>query len=418
VTVAERVDVVVVGAGLAGLSAAYHLRQAGLDVVVCEAADTVGGRVRTDVVDGFRLDRGFQVLLPSYPAVRALPGLKSLRLQHFTRGVIAAGATEPLALVPPGRRPAGIPGAARFAARRVRDTAALALLSARDVAAPARVLRGLPCRETAAELSRTGLSERTLEDVFRPFLAGVFLDRDLVTSSRVFHLVWRSFLRGGGALPASGMGALPHLLASMLGPGTVRCGTPVSAITDRGVRLRSRRVVNAPAVVVATDGTTAAALVPGVPAPRWHSVTTYYYRLPAPPPPGTGSTLVVDGASGLLLNTAVISNVAPGYAPPGQALVAASVPERLDDDGLETTVRERLARLYDTDTRDWDLLATYAIPEALPVMGPDHPLRRSVRVGEGRYVCGDHRDTSSIQGALVSGRRAAAAVLDDLGSPA
>jgi phytoene dehydrogenase-like protein len=412
--VAERVDVVVVGAGLAGLSAAYHLRKAGLDVAVCEAGDVVGGRVRTDVVDGFRLDRGFQVLLPAYPAVRALPGVRTLRLQHFARGVIAAGEHESLVLVPrPGLRPAGATGVTRFAARRARDAAALAMFSARDVTAPAKVLRGLPHRATAAELSRVGMSERTVEDVFRPFLAGVFLDRELETSSRVFHLMWRSFLRGGGALPASGMGALPHLLASLLEPGTVRCDTEVSAVTDRGVRLRSRRVINAPAVVVATDGATAAKLLPGVPAPQWHAVTTYYYRLPAPPPP-TARTLVVDGASGLLLNTAVISDVAPGYAPPGQALVAASVPERLDDDGLAATVLERLAQLYDTSTRDWELLATYAIPEALPVMGPDHPLRRPVRLAEGRYVCGDHRDTSSIQGALVSGRRAAAAVVRDL----
>jgi phytoene dehydrogenase-like protein len=410
---AERVDVVVVGAGLAGLSAAYHLRRAGLDVAVCEAGDDVGGRVRTDVVDGFRLDRGFQVLLPAYPAVRALPGIKTLRLQPFTRGVIAAGAGERMALVPPTRRLAGAAGVAHFATRRARDVAALARFSVRDVTAPGKVLRALPRRETAAELSRVGMSDSTVEDVFRPFLAGVFLDRELMTSSRVFHLVWRSFLRGGAGLPASGMGALPHLLASLLEPGTVRCGTEVTAVTARGVRLRSRHVINARAVVVATDGTVAARLLPEVPAPRWHSVTTYYYRLPVPPPDSRG-TLLVDGVSGLLLNTAVISDVAPGYAPPGQALIAASVPERLDEDGLEATVRESLAQLYDTTTRDWDLLATYAIAKALPVMGPDHPLRRPVRLARGRYVCGDHRDTSSTQGALVSGRRAAAAVLDDL----
>ncbi|TDV48705.1 NAD(P)/FAD-dependent oxidoreductase [Actinophytocola oryzae] len=406
-------DVVVVGAGLAGLNAACQLREAGLDVTVCEAADVVGGRVRTDVVDGFRLDRGFQVLLPSYPAVRALPGLRTLRLQPFTRGVAAEGTGGRLVLTPPWQRPSGSADVLRFALGRPRDAVAVGMFSARDVAAPADVLRALPRRTTSAGLSDAGVSDRTVEDVFRPFLAGVFLDRDLATSSRVFHLVWRSFLRGGAALPASGMGALPHLLAARLDPGTVRLGTSVSSVTDDGVRLGSGEVVRARAVVVATDGTTAARLLPGVPAPSWHGVTTYYYRLPAPAPE-TGGTLLVDGTSGLLVNTAVVSNVAPGYAPPGQALVAASVPERLDEDGLETAVREGLARLYDTSTRDWDLLASYAIPEALPAMGPDHPLRRPVRVAAGRYVCGDHRDTSSIQGALVSGRRAAAAVLEDL----
>ncbi|HWM00780.1 MAG TPA: NAD(P)/FAD-dependent oxidoreductase [Actinophytocola sp.] len=406
----EHVDVVVVGAGLAGLNAARHLQQAGLEVVVCEAADEIGGRVRTDVVDGFRLDRGFQVLLPAYPEVRALPGLATLHLHPFTRGVIATG---PGTLTPPWRHRAAAGDVARFAARRTRDVFALAAVSARDAIVPASTLRKLPRRSTAVDLADLGLSDPTVRDVFRPFLAGVFLDRELATSARVFHLVWRSFLRGGGALPASGMGALPHLLASSLHPGSVRCGAPVSAINDNGVRLRSRHVIRARAVVVATDGDTAAGLLPGVPAPSWHAVTTFYYRV-ATPLAGTGRTLLVDGSDDLLLNTAVISNVVPGHAPPGRGLVAASVPEPSDDPRLETTVRERLSQVYGATTGDWDLLATYAIPRALPVMGPRHPLRRPVRLAEGRYVCGDHRDTSSIQGALVSGRRAATAVLHDL----
>ena len=402
--VAEQVDVVVVGAGLAGLAAAVDLQQAGLEVAVCEAGDAVGGRVRTDVVDGFRLDRGFQVLLPSYPAVRALPGLKTLRLQPFTRGVVAVGAEGRTELVPPWRGRSA--DAARFVMRHPRDVAALAAFSLRDAVAPATLLRRLPQRSTAEDLT---VSDDVVNEVFRPFLAGVFLDRELRTSSRVFHLVWRSFLRGGGALPAAGMGALPHLLASRLRPATVRYRAPVAEVTNTGVRLRSRKKFDARAVVVATDGDTAAGLLPGVPAPRWHAVTTHYYRL-ATPPPDTGRTLLVDGDT--LLNTAVISNVSPGYAPPGEALVAASVPERVDD--TESAVRERLSRMYDTTTRDWDLLKTYTIPQALPVMSPRHPLRKPVRLGEGRYVCGDHRDTSSIQGALVSGHRAAAAVLRDL----
>jgi phytoene dehydrogenase-like protein len=406
--VTEQVDVVVVGAGLAGLAAAVDLQKAGLDVVVCEAGDAIGGRVRTDVVDGFRLDRGFQVLLPAYPAVRALPGLTSLRLQPFTRGVVAVGAEGRTELVPPWRgRSADV---ARFVLRHPKDVVALAAFSVRDVVAPAKVLRGLPRRSTAEDL---GVSDDVVREVFRPFLAGVFLDRELQTSSRVFHLVWRSFLRGGGALPAAGMGALPHLLMSQLRPATVRYGAAVAEVTNAGVRLRSRKRFDARAVVVATDGEAAARLLPGIPAPRWHSVTTHYYRL-ATPPPDTGSNLLVDGGNGLLLNTAVISNVAPGYAPPGEALVAASVPERLGDGAPESAVRERLARMYDTSTRDWDLLKTYEIPHALPVMSPQHQLRKPVRLTEGRYVCGDHRDTSSTQGALVSGHRAAAAVLRDL----
>jgi len=405
-------DVVVIGAGLAGLTAAWHLQQAGVDAVVYEAQDTVGGRVHTDEVDGFRLDRGFQVLLPAYPAVRALPGLASLDLRPFTRGVIADGPRGRTTLVPPWRDHRVFGSAVDLVRRRPRDVLALGAFSARDVVASNKTLRGRPRRATSDELQGLGLSGDLVESVFRPFLAGVFLDRELRTSARAFHMVWRSFLLGGGALPAAGMGALPQLIASKLRAGTVHCALPIEEITGDGVRLRTGQEVRARAVITATDAGTAAALLPGIPAPAWHSVTTYYYRLDGPAP-RTDPTLLVDGRSGLLLNTAVLSNVAPGYAPAGKALITASVPERLDEPGLEADVRERLSALYATTTRDWDLLATYAIAQALPVMGPNHPLRKPVRLAPGRYVCGDHRDTSSIQGALVSGRRTAETVLHD-----
>jgi phytoene dehydrogenase-like protein len=398
-------DVVVVGGGLAGLSAARRLCGAGAEVTVLEAGDDVGGRVRTDVVDGFRLDRGFQVLLPAYPALRRLADVGALRPRPFTRGTIAMTASGRRWLAGPWHGLPAVRGAAEFVAGRPADGARMAALAARDVLKADRADSG---RSTAEELRRWGLTRSTVEEVLRPFLAGVFLDRDLTTSSRLFHLIWRSFLRGGGVLPAEGMQALPRQLAAGV---PIRTGVEVEAITEDGVRTRDGEDVPARAVVVATDGDTAARLLPGVEAPGWHAVTTFYYR--AGVAPLRSPTLLVDGLDELLVNTAVLSEVAPGYAPPGSALISASVPDRAEP-GLEPRVRRRLARIYDTDTRGWELLRTYAIPKALPVFGPGAPLRRPVRVAPGRYVCGDHRDTPSVQGALVSGQRAAAAVLADL----
>lgn len=402
-------EVIVVGAGIAGLAAARALQRAGVAPLVCEAGDDVGGRVRTDVVEGFRLDRGFQVLLPAYPALDHDIDRAALRLQSFTRGAIATAHGSTRWLAGPWHGRAALSGAASFAREHPLDAAALSVMSIRDTIAPIGRLRRRVRRSTAEELRRCALSTTTIEELMRPFLAGVFLDRELETSARLFHLVWRCFLRGGGALPAAGMQALPRHLAAALPPGTVRTGTEIVEITDSGVTLRTGEHLEAPAVVVATDGDTAARLLPQIRAPRWHAVTTFYYRAPRSP---LGSpTLLVDGGSDLLLNTAVISDVAPSYAAGGEALIAASVPGRADA-ALETAVRDRLTHLYG-DTDRWDLLATYPISHALPVMGPDHSLRRPVRIQRGRYVCGDHRDTSSIQGALVSGRRAATAVLDD-----
>jgi phytoene dehydrogenase-like protein len=406
-------DVVVVGAGLAGLAAARRLRARGLTPLVLEAGDDVGGRVRTDVVDGFQLDRGFQVLLPAYPELRRTVDLDALRLRPFTRGAIALTSAGRYHLAPPWHGPGAVLDTARFGLTHVKDTAVLAAMSARDLARPSAD-EGVAIAE---DLAGRGLSARTVDEVLRPFLAGVFLDPPLATSARLFHLIWRCFLRGGGALPESGMRALPRQLAATLPEGAVRTHSPVAEVTGTTARLEGGEALRARAVVVATDGDQAARLLPGVPAPRWHSVTTWYFSTPSAPT--DRPTLVTDGVDPLLTNTAVLSNVSPTYAPGGQALVSASVPERVAGDAArdvaEDRIRARLARLYDRDTSAWTTVARYAIPRALPVLAPGDPLRREVRAGEGRYVCGDHRDTPSVQGALVSGRRAADAVVADLG---
>ncbi|TDD60871.1 FAD-dependent oxidoreductase [Kribbella antibiotica] len=389
----EDADVIVVGAGLAGLAATIHLQAAGLRVVLVEAGDEAGGRVRTDEVDGFLLDRGFQVLLPAYPQVRRLFDLDRLQLQPFTRGVIAQG--NELSLD-------GIAGPARFAVQRPGDALAVAALSLRALLVPGRQLRTAPPRSTERELQRWRISEQTVDEVFRPFLSGVFLDSELATSSRMFHLIWRCFLRGGAAVPANGMRALPQALAALIADDALRLNTHVESVSQGHVDT-SGGPLTARAVVVATDGSTAADLLPQLTEPAWNSVTTWYFA--APESPLRRPILLLDGD----LNTVVMSEVAPTYAPPGRALISASIPTAQEND-----VRPRLQRLYGTSTSDWDLIAEYRIPHALPRMASEHPFTSPAKTAPGLYVAGDHRDTSSIQGALASGHRVAASVVKDL----
>ncbi|HEX7304640.1 NAD(P)/FAD-dependent oxidoreductase [Lentzea sp.] len=398
--------IVVVGAGLAGLSAALELTAAGLEVAVLEAGDEVGGRVRTDVVDGVRFDRGFQIMLPAYPELRRLD-LGPFPLRHLRSGVFVHDDGRHDLLADPRTGPSSWDGVLRQHVLGARDLAALSGFSARDAFGPARPLLTAPDRTTRDELRRLGVTDRAVTKVFRPFLSGVFLERELTTSSRFFHLVWRSFARGGAAVPALGMGELPKALAAKLPDGTVRLETPVHAVHDDGVDLEGGERLAADAVVVATDGTTAAGLLPGLVEPRWNSVTTWYFRPPRSPL--RDGCLVVDANGGPVVNTAVMSEVSRPYSPHAPLVQATVLGQASEKD-----VRTHLNRLYGNDTAKWELLRRYEIERALPRMDAPHRLKQSVRAGERRYVCGDHRDTSSLQGALHSGRRAAHAVLADL----
>jgi glycine/D-amino acid oxidase-like deaminating enzyme len=402
-------DVVVVGAGLAGLRAAQVLCRRGLDVVVLEAADRPGGRVATDVVDGFRCDRGFQVLNTSYPALRAAADLDALDLRAFVPAAAVRGPDGGLHTY--GKRPALIPRAAVDRLIPLREKVALAAWTARVLAAGPRRVTEHAERSAAADIAAAGV-HTALDRVLRPFLSGVLADAELVTSAAYVRLVWRSFALGTIAVPAAGMGALPAQLAAGLPDGVLQLRRPVDAVRPGAVHAGGAEIA-ARAVVVATDPVTAGTLVPRVVAPTMRALTTLYHV--APTAPARSPTLHLDGTGGPLANTVVLSEAAPGYSPDARALVSSTflgTADRLP----EPAVRQELARLYGVPTGDWVHLHTAEIARALPALPAGSPLRREVALGDGLFVAGDHRDTPSQQGALVSGRRAAQAVLAHLGA--
>ncbi|MFJ7988499.1 NAD(P)/FAD-dependent oxidoreductase [Streptomyces sp. NPDC096351] len=406
----ERYDVTVVGAGAAGLACAADLGAGGLRVRLLEADETVGGRMRTDRVAGFTVDRGFQVFNTSYPQVKRRLDLRALRLRPFTPGVLVQTEDGMRRFTDPSRRFREsadlLPG--RLASGR--DLLALSALTARDVLAPAGRLRARPDTTTLTALAAAGVSPELVETFFRPFLSGVFLEDDLETSARFFHFVWRSMLRGTLCLPADGIGAVPAQLASRLRPGVLRTGTPVAALTPLGVALADGEEVRSPTVVVATGQRAAGELLPGFDVPRGRTVTTLYHA--AAQPPLAEPVLVVDSRR-RFLNSCVLTAVHPGYSTDGRALVSTSVLGAPDTAAVDAVVRA-LGEVYGTDTGAWELVHRVTVHDALPAMPAPHPLSRTSRVGPGRYVCGDHRATGSLQGALASGTRAAREVLADL----
>jgi phytoene dehydrogenase-like protein len=412
------VDVVIVGGGLAGLAAARRLDRAGVNWLLVEAADRIGGRVATDVVDGWRLDRGFQVLNTAYPRVPALVDLDALDLRYFTSGVLVRRGPSLHRLENPLREPRSAPRSLTSGVGSLSDRLKFAALATRYATTPPARLLDAPEMTTQEALRRAGLSHRLIEEALRPFLSGVFADRALDTSSHVLAMVLRSFARGRIGVPAGGMAALPAAVAGPLPYPQLLVGartlsvSPGQVVTDGG-ELRCR------AVIVATDPASAATLLPRLPAPDMRGLTTYYFG--ADQAPIDEPTLLLDGdRREIVANTVVMSNAAPEYAPAGKSLIAAtSVGVSAPSGASEAVIRVELARIYGVPTDDWELLSVVSLPHALPAANvPQARLRKPVAFGDGVFVAGDHRDSPSIQGALASGWRTAGEVLASLGAMA
>ena len=383
-------DVIVVGAGAAGLACAQTLVRAGRTPVVLERSDTAGGRVRTDVVDGFLLDHGFQVLPLAYPEARAMLDYDRLDLGEFARGAIIRADGRFRRLADPRQAP-------------VRSLRALAggAIGVRDGAAVMKLLRGSRDETTTAEALRAaGVSRATVERFFAPFLRGIFLEERLTTSSRFLDFVLKAFADGPAALPHSGMGSIASQLAEGL---DVRTGTGVASVGPKTVSLETGEQLRAEAVVVATSG------IVDEPAHGWNGVTCVYYDAPTTPIPGPW--LVVNGEGGPINNLCVPSEAAPSYAPAGRALVSLSI-LGAGEPNLEA-VQGQLRGWFGSSVTEWRHVRSYRIPRALPAYPVGGFGTPSVRLASGLYACGDHREHPSLNGALASGRRAAEAVLAD-----
>ncbi len=416
----DATDVAVIGAGLAGLTCARALEESGISVRVLERSGRVGGRIGTDVIDGFRCDRGLQWFDAADPDLRSSVDVAALNPKSIERGLVLAH--------PDGYRVLRSPQASLIATIRSglgepQDVARLLRWTDPLRKSTERLLAGadMTLRES---LDLHGISGRLREEALRPLFRLLFADEDLRTSYQYALFRMQSIIQGMPALPALGMQALPRQLALGL-ESQVELGVEVVEIVRSagdGVRIRTRNgEVETRAVVVATEPVTAARLL-GLGTPAMRGVATWWFATTVPPTTMRFPVVNPVGPSGGPLSHAlVVSNIAPRYAPAGQHLVAAcSIARPGVEAGSESEddVRDHLGRLFRTDASAWDLVSRYASQAAWPVVRPPFIGHRDVELGDGVFLAGDHRESPGIAGAIRSGRRAAAAVLEELGEPA
>jgi phytoene dehydrogenase-like protein len=412
--------VAVIGAGLAGLTAARVLAGAGQRLTVFEARDRVGGRVATDRVGGYLLDRGFQVFLTAYPEARRFLDYSVLDLTPFYSGSFVRFGAEVHRIADPWRHPRSGVRSLFTPVFTISDgprLAAIRLSALRRDPNPAN----WNDTATAGTYLAERVSSHAFERFLRPFFGGVFLDRDLAVPRSYFEFIFAMFAQGDAALPRRGMQAIPAHLANGLPPGSVRLATRVTAVTADGVLLDSGERVFARHVILAADAHSAAAILDTQPdVTGWCGCVTLYYG--AERAPFSEPLLMLNGngsADGPVNHVCVPSAVVPEYAPPDRALISATVVGIPDDDdaALEQRVRAQLQIWYGPAVRAWTHLRSYRLPQSLPRMQTPVRVPSPRSIGNSRvWTAGDHADTPSINGAMRSGRLAAESVLDAIAS--
>lgn len=426
--------VIVVGAGVAGLNCAAKLHKAGVPVVVIEGSDGIGGRVRTDSVDGFLLDRGFQIFLTSYPEARDALDYAALDLRPFYAGALVHWqgsfhrVADPLRHFVDGisslLNPIGTPV----------DKINVGIYRLKCLLGTVEDLLIAPETTILECLRNEGFSESIIDRFFRPFLGGIFFDRQLGTTSRLFNFVMRMLATGENCLPAKGIGAVADQLAAVLPSESILLNSRVVSISPASkksgseenslpcVTLGDGTTLSAHSVVVATEGPEAVKLLGSsldqFPSKKADPMGTccLYFSAERPPLPGNVLYLDGEGLPGSIVNNCCFpSEVSPTYAPPNKTLVSVStlstLPQMSDED-VEKKVRQELSQWFDSaQVSRWKHLKTYRIPYAQPNQAPPTDTFREENLGNGIYVIGDHRTTSTVDGALKSGRIAAEMIL-------
>jgi len=404
----------IIGAGLSGLIAALELEKAGLSPVILEASDRIGGRMKTDIVDGYRLDHGFQVLNTAYPEAKRYLDFQALQLKNFDPGAIIFEGKDSYILTDPLRNPLKLVGMAVSKVGTFLDKVKVFTLTQELKKKSSEEIFAEPSLPTHEYLKKYGFSDAIITNFFRPFFRGIFLEKDLETSSRMFEFVFKMFSQGYAAVPAKGMGQIPEMIKGQLQTTEIRLNTPVTSVEGEKILLSDGTQLEAERIIVAVQPDRVMKQLEGQFAPARKVINLYF----AAPKSFLGRPMI-----GLLTGKRVINNlvfmedVSKDYAPVGKSLLSVTVLDTdLSDKELLKVVQGELEEISGTKADQFKHLKTYLIPHALPQVGD---LKFSIPFTECKvldqvFLAGDYLLHGSINAAMTSGRTAAEAVVHSL----
>lgn len=396
--------IVIIGAGIAGLTCAKYLKDKGFDALVLEASDAVGGRVRTDVVNGFKLDRGFQVLLTSYPEAEKLLDYQSLNFRELPSGARIRSGDDFFVMPNPLKDIWTAPQALFSPVGGFLDKFKVLQLNAetRDASEP----HGAQSFETTLTfLQNFGYSETMIKRFFVPFFRGVFLEKDLQTDSEFFKFLYSHFAKGDVVVPANGMQAIPEQIAAHLSPEQIRLKSPVEKIEGKTVFLTNGETIEAEKIVLATDANAAAKLLGEEAKTDFNGTVCMYFASDSPFKLDGKPYLIINSNEGELIDhVLVMSEVAPGYAPAGKTLISVNFVGNKEIS--EENVKAELAKWFGKEAV-WNHLKTYKIPYALPQYFSGSTVENDLKINDFTYRCGDYTAYPSLNAAMKTGREVA-----------
>lgn len=400
-------EVIIIGAGIAGLTCAKYLNDYGIESLIVEASESVGGRVRTDEFEGFLLDRGFQILLTNYPEAKKLLDYNALNLKTFRSGALVRLDNDFSVISDPFKEPLQVFQTLFSSVGSLSDKLKVLQLSNEVAKVDTEEFFNEKAIDTLSYLQRYGWSEEMITNFFKPFFGGVFLENELSTASNFFRFLFKQFYCGEAAIPARGMQTIPEQIAAKLPIGSIKLGSKVEKLNGKSITLTNGQTLHAKQIVLATDASNADRLLQRNVNREFNGTTcTYFYADRSP----LSEKMLVLNPNRLspVHNLCVPSDIAPGYAPKGKALISVSTQglAMTDEKKLSEHILHEVTQWYGEEVKTWQYLRTYHIPESLVKYTTNTPAE-NLKIADNLYECGDHVAYPSLNAAMATGRAVA-----------